>query len=487
MSRPSITTISKLQHQLKEGAITPNMLLKQHINTINQTNPKLNSFITQSLDIATESAEFWTEKIKKGDDTPPLAGIPIAIKDNIHINGIKTTCASQFLRDFIAPFDATVTTQLKSAGAVLVGKLNLDEFAMGSSTETSHFGVTPNPWDLSRVSGGSSGGSAAAVASGQVVASLGSDTGGSIRQPASFCGVVGLKPTYGRVSRYGLVAFASSLDQIGPITRTVEDAAHILQFISGHDPHDATSSQCPVPDYLSTLTKDITGIKIAVPSELMGDEINDDVKHAILTALDQLKTQGATWEMVSMPSLSSSIATYYIIAPSEASSNLSRFDGVRYTTRSANAKDLNDMMIQSRSEGFGAEVKRRIILGTFALSSGYYDAYYVKAHHYRTRIQSEFNRLYHDYDVIISPTSPTTAFEIGAFHNNPTAMYLSDLATIAANMAGIPAISVPCGVDGNGLPIGLQIMGKSFDESTILRVADTYQSITDFHLKTPEH
>ena len=479
-------SIRVLHEDLKNQKITSVELTQQSLQTIEATDSTLNAFLCQCKDSALQAAESHDVAFKRGDDVSPLAGIPIAIKDNINIKGVKTTCASQFLKSFVAPFNATVTSRLNQAGAVVVGKVNLDEFAMGSSTENSSFGVTKNPWDTTKVSGGSSGGSAAAVASGQVIASLGSDTGGSIRQPASFCGVVGFKPTYGRVSRYGLVAFASSLDQIGPFTHTVEDAAYLLNAICGHDPNDATSAPQPVPDFTQALSKEIKGLKIAVPEELIGDAIDADIKQHVITALDLLKANGAMWETVSMPSFSASIPTYYIIAPAEASANLARFDGVRYTSRNQTAENLNDMIIKSRSDGFGEEVKRRIILGTFALSSGYYDAYYLKAQKSRTLIQNDFKRIYQDYDVIMSPTAPTTAFKIGEHHNDPLAMYNADLATIPANMAGVPAMSVPCGFS-NGLPIGLQIFGHHFDEATVLRVGDAYQNLTDFHLKKPEH
>jgi aspartyl-tRNA(Asn)/glutamyl-tRNA(Gln) amidotransferase subunit A len=477
-------SIYALHHELKNQRVTSVELTQRSLNTIESINPKINAFLSQCKDQALQKAEQADAAFKRGDDCSLLAGIPIAIKDNIHIKGIKTTCASLFLKEFVAPFNATVSTRLDHAGAVIVGKVNLDEFAMGSSTENSAFGPTKNPWDITKVPGGSSGGSAASVASGQVIASIGSDTGGSIRQPASFCGVVGVKPTYGRVSRYGLVAFASSLDQIGPLTQTVADSAALLNVICGHDPHDATSSQQQVPDFTKALTKDIKGLKIAVPSELLGDTIDDGVKEKVIAALDLFKSHGATWNRVSMPSFQAAIPTYYVIAPAEASANLARFDGVRYTTR-AESENIRDMYIRSRSEGFGEEVKRRIILGTFVLSSGYYDAYYLKAQKARTLVQNDFNRIYSDHDVIMSPTSPTTAFSLGQHCDDPLAMYMADLATIPANMAGVPAMSIPCGFHEK-LPVGLQIFAKAFDEETMLRVGDFYQSVTDFHNHRPE-
>jgi len=403
----------------------------------------------------------------------------MAIKDNIHIAGFPTTCASQILKGFVAPFDATVTTRLRDHHVVMMGKTNMDEFAMGSSTENSSFHTSLNPWDTSRVPGGSSGGSAAAVAAGQAILSLGSDTGGSIRQPAAFCGVVGLKPTYGRVSRYGLVAFASSLDQIGPFSRTVEDSALVLEAISGHDPKDATSASVAVPSFFSNLNADVKGLRIGVPSELFGSEIEPGVKQRVVEALDQLKAQGATWEEFSMPSLKAAVSIYYIIAPAEASANLARFDGVSYGHRDMDADHLRDMYRQSRGQGFGSEVKRRIIIGTYVLSSGYYDAYYTKAQKLRALIVQEFAQAFQRYDVVVTPTSPSTAFKLGDHASNPLAMYLADIATIPVNMAGLPAISVPCGLD-DGMPVGLQIVGPAFGEQRILDVAYAYQKMSDF-------
>ncbi|MED4880908.1 Asp-tRNA(Asn)/Glu-tRNA(Gln) amidotransferase subunit GatA, partial [Geobacillus stearothermophilus] len=392
--------------------------------------------------------------------------------------------ASKILYNFDPIYDATVMERLNAAGAITLGKLNMDEFAMGSSTENSGFQLTRNPWDLERVPGGSSGGSAAAVAAGEVPFALGSDTGGSIRQPAAFCGVVGLKPTYGRVSRFGLVAFASSLDQIGPITRTVEDNAYLLQAIAGVDPMDSTSANVPVPNYVEALTGDIKGLKIAVPNEYLGEGVDEGVRQSVLAALAVLEKLGATWEEVSLPHSKYALATYYLLASSEASANLARFDGVRYGYRTDNAKNLIDMYKLTRSEGFGAEVKRRIMLGTFALSSGYYDAYYKKAQKVRTLIKRDFENVFERYDVIIGPTTPTPAFKIGEKTSDPLTMYANDILTIPVNLAGVPAISVPCGfVDG--LPVGLQIIGKHFDESTVYRVAHAFEQATDYHKQKP--
>lgn len=411
--------------------------------------------------------------------------MPIGIKDNIVTKDLRTTCASKILENFDPIYDATVMRKLEEAEAITIGKLNMDEFAMGSSTETSAFKKTKNPWNLEAVPGGSSGGSAAAVSAGEVPFALGSDTGGSIRQPAAFCGVVGLKPTYGRVSRFGLVAFASSLDQIGPITRTVEDNAYLLQVISGLDPMDSTSANVEVPDYISALTGDIKGLKIAVPKEYLGEGVSRESREAVLAALKVLEGLGAEWEEVSLPHSKYGIATYYLLASSEASANLARFDGVRYGYRSDNAETLIDMYKQTRAEGFGNEVKRRIMLGTFALSSGYYDAYYKKAQQVRTLIKKDFEDVFEKYDVIIGPTTPTPAFKIGEKIDDPLTMYANDILTINVNLAGVPAISVPCGF-ANGLPLGLQIIGKHFDESTVYRVAHAYEQATDFHKQKPE-
>ena len=412
-----------------------------------------------------------------------MAGIPIGIKDNICTKGIKTTCSSKILENFISPYNATVMEKINEENMINLGKLNMDEFAMGSSPENSYFKKTKNPWDLSKVPGGSSGGSAAAVAANMVPWALGSDTGGSIRQPASFCGVVGLKPTYGLVSRYGLIAFASSLDQIGPITKDVTDSAMLLNIIAGHDEKDTTSVDIPKKDYVKALTGNIKGLKIGVPKEFFGEGINEEVKKSIFETVEKYKELGAEVEEFSLDIAKYSLAAYYIIACAEASSNLGRFDGIRYTYRSPNAKTLEEIFKKSRSEGFGAEVKRRIILGTYVLSAGYYDAYYKKAQKVRTMVMNEFNKGFEKYDVIITPTSPVTAFGIGEKSNNPLEMYLADICTVSVNVAGLPAISIPCGVDSNGLPIGMQIIGKKFNEDTILNVAFSIEKEIKFREK----
>ncbi|MDD4050175.1 MAG: Asp-tRNA(Asn)/Glu-tRNA(Gln) amidotransferase subunit GatA, partial [Candidatus ainarchaeum sp.] len=432
--------------------------------------------------------EAALKKAKELDDTGlkgELSGMPIALKDNICTEGVKTTCSSKILENFVPPYNATVVELLQSEGMIPVGKTNLDEFAMGSSTENSAFKTTKNPWDTKRIPGGSSGGSAAAVAADEAPLALGSDTGGSIRQPASFCGVVGLKPTYGRVSRYGLIAFASSLDQIGPLTKDVTDAALLMNVIAKYDRRDSTSADVKTPDYKKSLIKDVKGLKIAIPKELMGEGIEENTKKAVLEALKAFEKMGATFKEVSLPSLKFALATYYIIAPAEASSNLSRYDGVHYGHRSEKQNDLMDMYLNTRKEGFGPEVKRRIIIGTYALSSGYYDAYYLKAQKVRTLIKQDFDDTFRDFDVILSPTTPSSAFKVGEKVSDPLSMYLSDIATIPINLAGIPAISIPCGFD-NDLPVGLQIMGKAFDEETLFRAAFSYEQETQWNKRKPE-
>ncbi|MFH1387293.1 MAG: Asp-tRNA(Asn)/Glu-tRNA(Gln) amidotransferase subunit GatA [bacterium] len=447
---------------------------------IDKVENKVKAFVTLCRDEALRQAKAADERIKNNNDVTPLTGIPIAVKDNMCTQGLRTTCSSKFLADYKPPYNATVIDKLKAAGAVIIGKTNMDEFAMGSSTENSAFFPTKNPWDLERVPGGSSGGSAAAVAAGEVVMAIGSDTGGSIRQPASFCGVVGLKPTYGRVSRYGLVAFASSLDQIGPLTRNVTDTAKLLQVIAGHDKKDSTSVDIPVPDYQKALTTDIKNLKVGLVKELMGTGIDPAVKNSVSEAANKLTNLGAEIIEVSLPSFEYAVATYYLIAPAEASSNLARYDGVKYGHRTKAAKDLISMYSETRREGFGPEVKRRIMLGTYALSAGYYDAYYLKALKVRTVITEDFNKAFKKCDVLISPTSPTVAFKVGEKVADPLSMYLSDIATIPVNLAGLPALSLPCGLS-NGLPIGLQIIGQAFAEETLLRVAFAYEQNTDWH------
>ncbi|OGC19077.1 aspartyl/glutamyl-tRNA amidotransferase subunit A [candidate division WOR-1 bacterium RIFOXYC2_FULL_37_10] len=478
--------IDKTAHELHD------LLIKKKISSvelaekvflrIESVEPQIKAYITLTKDEAIKQAEAADKRLKENKNVTLLTGIPIAVKDNMCTKGILTTCASKILANYIAPYDATVVTKLKEAGSVIIGKTNLDEFAMGSSTENSGLQITKNPRDLERVPGGSSGGSAAAVAANEAILATGSDTGGSIRQPASFCGIVGLKPTYGRVSRYGLVAFASSLDQIGPLAKDVTDAAILLQVMAGYDPKDSTSVNVPVPDYQKSLTTNIKGLKVGVIKELMGEGISADVKSAIKSAIKKYEELGAVISEVSLPSFEYAVSTYYLIAPAEASSNLARFDGVKYGHRSQEAKDLITMYYNTRREGFGAEVKRRIILGTYALSAGYYDAYYLKALKVRTLIKQDFEKALSNCDVLVSPTSPTVAFKIGEKANDPLSMYLSDIATIPVNLAGIPAISIPCG-NANNLPIGLQIMGKAFDEETILKAAYAFEQNTDWHLK----
>ena len=465
--------------RIHSGESTSILETTRVLEEIESTDHSIKAYVNVYADLAIEQAKKIDKRIQKGHIDSALAGVPIALKDNMCWKNTKTTCSSKFLENFVSPYTGTAVQRVLDAGMVPVGKCNLDEFAMGSSTENSAFFNTKNPWDLDRVPGGSSGGSAATVAANQVTVSLGSDTGGSIRQPASFCGVVGMKPTYGRISRYGLVAFASSLDQIGPFSHTVEDAAHMLNVLCGHDRHDSTSLSVNKVDFSKALVNDIKGLRIAVPNELFSDVIDKGVKQRVQEALDTLVELGASYDFVSMSSFNAALACYYIIAPAEASANLARFDGVRYTTRDE-ARTLKEMIVKSRSEGFGDEVQRRIIVGTFALSSGYYDAYYVKAQKARRLIKQEFDSVFKDYDVIFSPTAPTTAFKLGENVDNPMQMYLNDIATIPASMAGLPAVSIPCGFIDN-LPVGFQLVGKALDEATILRTGFTYQQHTSFH------
>lgn len=452
---------------------------------IDAVEDRIKAFVTLTRDEAMARARAVDEKIAAGEEIHPLAGIPVAIKDNMCTRGVRTTCSSKILANFIPPYNATVVEKLDRAGAVMVGKTNLDEFAMGSSTENSGFFTTANPWDTARVPGGSSGGSAAAVAAGEAVLALGSDTGGSIRQPAALCGVVGLKPTYGAVSRYGLVAFASSLDQIGPFTRDVEDCALLFNTICGHDPLDSTSAPGEQPDYTAFLTDDIKGLKIGVPVEYMGEGIDAGVKEVIQQAMKQLADLGVEIEETSLPHTRYALPTYYLIAPAEASSNLARYDGVRYGYRAEDAADVVDMYMKTRSRGFGNEVKRRIMLGTYALSAGYYDAYYLKALKVRTLIKQDFDRAFQRYDALLSPTSPSPAFKRGEKTDDPLQMYMSDICTLAVNLAGIPGISLPAGFV-HGLPVGLQLIGRPFGEGTLLRLAYAYQQHTDHHRRRPE-
>ncbi|MED4533340.1 Asp-tRNA(Asn)/Glu-tRNA(Gln) amidotransferase subunit GatA [Metabacillus fastidiosus] len=477
--------LSELKSLLHKKEISVTDLVDESYKRIQAVDDKVGAFLTLNEENARAYAKELDEALDNRSEFGLLFGMPIGIKDNIVTKDLRTTCASKMLENFDPIYDATVMHHLKEAEAVTIGKLNMDEFAMGSSSENSAFKTVKNPWDLDRVPGGSSGGSAAAVAAGEVPFSLGSDTGGSIRQPASYCGVVGLKPTYGRVSRFGLVAFASSFDHIGPITRHVEDNAYILQAISGLDEMDSTSANVDVPDFLSALTGDVKGLKIAVPKEYLGEGVGEEAKQSVLDALKVLEGLGATWEEVSLPHSKYALATYYLLSSSEASANLSRFDGIRYGYRTDNAENLIELYKQTRAEGFGDEVKRRIMLGTFALSSGYYDAYYKKAQKVRTLIKKDFDDVLEKYDVIIGPTAPTPAFKIGENISDPLTMYANDILTIPVNLAGVPAISIPCGF-ANGLPLGLQIIGKHFDESTVYRVAHAYEQATEHHKAKPE-
>jgi aspartyl-tRNA(Asn)/glutamyl-tRNA(Gln) amidotransferase subunit A len=460
-------------------------LVRHLFERIKDVESGVQAYITTTEAEALRKAEEIDKKIEKNEKIGLLAGIPIAVKDNICTKYLHTTCASKILQNFIPPYDAFVIKRLKEEDAIIIGKTNLDEFAMGSSTENSCFKITHNPWDLERVPGGSSGGSAAAVASGLAYMALGSDTGGSVRQPAALCGIVGVKPTYGRVSRYGLVAFGSSLDQIGTLTKDVRDAAILLQIIAGHDLRDSTSMPVPVPDYLDRIDSGIHGLRIGVPKEYLSDGLNKDVHKAIMDALGIYERLGATIIDISLPHTEYAVATYYIVANAEASSNLARYDGVRYGYRSSKVNGIISAYCRTRSEGFGNEVKRRIMLGNYALSSGYYDAYYLKASKVRTLIKNGFDSAFEKVDCIISPTSPVPAFKIGERTNNPLEMYLSDVYTIPANLAGIPGISIPCGFSREDLPIGMQILGKHFEEKRLLQIAYAFEQDTDFHLKRP--
>lgn len=479
-------SIKELEQKLHNKEITVSELVDTSYKRIVEVDEQVQAFLTLDEENARNRGETLDSETPDFN-THPLFGMPSGIKDNIMTKALRTTCGSQFLRNFDDPlYNATVIDRLHEAKTVKIGKLNMDEFAMGSSNENSSFAPTRNPWNTDYVPGGSSGGSAAAVAAGEVLFSLGSDTGGSIRQPAAFCGVVGLKPTYGRVSRFGLVAFASSFDQIGPITRNVADNARVLEVISGQDKMDATSANVDVPQFTENLTGDVKGLKIAVPKEYFGEGVSPEVKQSVMEALNVYESLGAEWEEVSLPHTKYAVATYYLLASSEASANLARFDGVRYGVRSENAKDMLEMFKLSRSEGFGEEVKRRIMLGTYALSSGYYDAFYKKAQKVRTLIKQDFDNIFADYDVVIGPTTPTPAFKIGENVEDPLTMYTNDILTIPVNLAGVPAISVPCGLSENGLPYGLQIIGKYFDESTVYRTAYAFEQATDHHTKRPQ-
>jgi aspartyl-tRNA(Asn)/glutamyl-tRNA(Gln) amidotransferase subunit A len=476
-------TIHDLSDMLRKGETTSRAVTESVLGRITAVDEKVKAYLTVTADEALAQAAQADQERAAGKAVSPLHGVPIAIKDNMCTEGIRTTCASKILGNFVPPYDATVVARLKGAGLVLPGKVNMDEFAMGSSTENSGFFVTRNPWDLERIPGGSSGGSAAAVAAGECIAALGSDTGGSIRQPAACCGVVGLKPTYGRVSRFGLVAFASSLDQIGPITKDVTDAALIMNIIGGHDPKDSTSANIPLPDLTQALKKDLKGVKVGIPKEYFIDGMDREVEKAVREAVKAMEGLGATVKDVTLPHTGYAVATYYILATSEASSNLARYDGVKYGLRAEGPKDLLDLYMRSRSQGFGPEVKRRIMLGTYALSAGYYDAYYKKGQQVRTLIKQDFDEAFKNVDVIVTPTAPTAAFKIGEKSADPLQMYLSDIFTISVNLAGIPGISVPCGYTSANLPIGLQVLGKHFDEASVLRASFAYEQATDWHKK----
>ena len=479
--------IAEWRQQLERGEVSARELTDHHLARIEAVDSSVHAFLEVTADRARADADRLDEARAAGDDLPPLAGVPLAIKDNLCTKGIPTTCSSRMLETFVPPYESTVTDRLWRSGAVLIGKTNLDEFAMGGSTETSAFGATANPWNTQYVPGGSSGGSAAAVAAGECMASLGSDTGGSIRQPASFCGVVGLKPTYGRVSRYGLVAFASSLDQVGPFATSVSDAAELLQVIAGEDPRDSTCLKAPVPNYSDRLGRSVNGLRIGVVRECFDQEgLDPQVKASVLAAADLLQSLGAELVDVSCPRFNDGIATYYVIAPSEASANLARYDGVKYGFRAEDASSLAAMTARSRAEGFGSEVQRRILIGTYALSAGYVDAYYRKAQQVRTLIRRDFESAFASVDVLLTPTAPSTAFAAGAHADDPLAMYLADLLTIPANLAGLPAINVPCGFDSGGLPIGVQLIGNVLEEPLLLQVAHQYEQSADVMASRPE-
>ena len=479
-----MASIRELHQQLVSKARSAVEITTETLQRIETLEPKLHSFLCVTADNAIASAEKVDAKIAAGETIGLLEGIPIGIKDNLCTRGIPTTCGSRILEGFIPAYESTVTQKLQHAGAVMVGKTNLDEFAMGSSTENSGYQVTANPWDLSRVPGGSSGGSAAAVAAEECVVALGSDTGGSIRQPASLCGVVGMKPTYGLVSRFGLVAYASSLDQIGPFGRTVEDAAILLQAIAGYDAKDSTSLKVEIPDYTQALKPDLKGLKVGVITETFGEGLDEIVAERVREAIAQLKSLGATVQEISCPRFRYGLPTYYIIAPSEASANLARYDAVKYGIREE-ADTLIDMYTKTRAKGFGTEVKRRIMLGTYALSAGYYDAYYLKAQKVRTLIKQDFDQAFEKVDVLVCPTAPTTAFKAGEKTADPLSMYLSDLMTIPVNLAGLPSMSIPCGFDGQNLPIGLQLIGNVLREDVLFRVGYAYEQSTKWHTQKP--
>ncbi|MDO9119220.1 MAG: Asp-tRNA(Asn)/Glu-tRNA(Gln) amidotransferase subunit GatA [Nitrospira sp.] len=479
-------TLCELQRKFTAGEVTAKEIVRAYFLRIGQVEPKVKAYVTTQKEQAMVDAAALDDSLKGWRKTQPMMGMPLAIKDNLCTEGVTTTCSSRMLQNFVPPYDATVIAKLRAQGYVLLGKTNLDEFAMGSSTENSAFGPSRNPWNLQCVPGGSSGGSAAAVAADECAAALGSDTGGSIRQPAAFCGVVGLKPTYGRVSRYGLIAFASSLDQIGPITKDVADAAFLLGVIAGHDPMDSTSADVPVPDYTKALKKkDLKKLKVGIPAEFFAEGLDPEVEQAVRAAIEELKSLGGEIKEIQLPRTDAAVAVYYVIATAEASSNLARFDGVKFGLRSKDTKDLLDLYTKTRQEGFGPEVKRRIMLGTYALSSGYYDAYYGKAQAVRTLIRQDFDAAFKEVDLIVTPVTPTPAFKLGEKSEDPLQMYLSDIFTISVNLAGLPAISLPCGFSKAGLPIGLQLIGRAFQEDTLLRAAHAYEQATQWRAKKP--
>ena len=478
-------TAHELHEKLKARETTAVELTQSIYDRIDAVEEQTKGYITLTKALALEGAEAADAGFQRGDEMPPLAGIPTAIKDVVCTKGILTTCGSQILGDFISPYDATVMTKLHQEGIVMVGKTNMDEFAMGSSTENSAYQTTRNPWDVETIPGGSSGGSAAVVAAGEAICSIGSDTGGSIRQPAALCGVVGMRPTYGRISRFGLVAFASSLDQIGPFSKDVTDCAIMLNAICGHDPMDSTSVNLPVPDFTKSLINDVQGVKLGIPKEYFIAGMDEEVEASVWNAIESLQSCGAIVEEISLPHTDYAIAAYYIIAPAEASANLARYDGVRYGFRAADTEELIDMYKQTRSQGFGDEVKRRIMLGTYALSSGYYDAYYLKAQKVRTLIKADFDKAFEKVDVVVTPTSPTPAFKLGERTADPLQMYLSDVMNTPSSLAGLPGISIPCGFTKSGLPIGLQLLAPPFEEEKIMRVAYTFEQNSDHHRKHP--
>ncbi len=478
-------TAIEVSERIRSGELSAEDYLHSILERIERVEGKINAFVTVVEENALETAREIDRKVQRGDDLGRLAGVVVAVKDNICTRGIRTTCSSRMLKRFVPPYDATVIERLKAADAILIGKTNMDEFAMGTTTETSYFGATRNPWDLNKVPGGSSGGSAAAVIAEETTVALGSDTGGSIRCPASYCSVVGLKPTYGLVSRYGLISYANSLEQIGPLTRSVEDCALLLSVISGHDSRDSTSVDLPAKDYLKNLWDDMKGIKIGLPREFFGEGVEDAVKDVVLKAIDKLEDLGASCFEISLPMMKYALAAYYIIAMSEASSNLARYDGLRYGYRDENAKgNFDEVFSKNRREGFGAEVRRRIILGTYALSAGYFEQYYIKALKIRTLIRRDFERALKDADMIVGPTMPLLPFNLGERIDDPLKLYMCDILTVPANLTGCPAISIPCGFK-NGLPIGMQIIGRPFDEDTILKVAYAFEQSTDYHKLRP--